>query len=379
VLDLAGEPIAGAYVAAVASEFQERGQRTDWVSARSDDAGRFELRGLSPDVRHCLLAGADRLATVLLDFPADELEGFDVELGDVLLPPPAILAGTVQDENGEAVTDVRVTLTGANADRGRLRDGADVEPSGGHYVEEREGRADAQGRFRFGSLPAGNYTLRASRRGSAAGASVRVAVAEGRIQDDLVLLYPRGESIRGTVVDDAGAGLGGVWIAARLKEPRSGDVDPRSTNASARTEPDGTFALEGLPAGTWHLTFIPVQVATDPDAPFIQQELEAVESAVEGEPLRVILPRGASIQGRLVDTSGAALVGYAVVAQDPVAKAATWGSSQADGSFLLEVAPGTVWTLEVRGSVQTEARDTVFHTIENVAAGTRDLVIEVER
>jgi hypothetical protein len=89
------------------------------------------------------------------------------------------------------------------------------------------------------------------------------------------------------------------------------------------------------------------------------------------------LPRGQSIRGRLVDPQGAALVGYVVVAQGG-AGASPSSSSADDGSFLLEVLPGTVWDLEVHGAWQTDDFGTIFHTELGIAAGTRELVLRVD-
>ena len=53
------------------------------------------------------------------------------------------------------------------------------------------------------------------------------------------------------------------------------------------------------------------------------------------------------------------------------------GASGDDGSFRLEVEPGTVWDLEVRGAPQSDAWEVVFHTELGIAAGTRELVLRV--
>jgi hypothetical protein len=52
-------------------------------------------------------------------------------------------------------------------------------------------------------------------------------------------------------------------------------------------------------------------------------------------------------------------------------------STDAEGRFKVAVPPGTVWTLEVRGSPQSEAYEQVFLTLPGVSAGTRDLVLQL--
>jgi RNA polymerase sigma factor (sigma-70 family) len=383
VLDAARVPLAGAYVAAVASEFGSEGQQTDWVSGRTDFAGRFELTGLSPAIRHALVASADGHATHVFDFPAEELAEPELELGDFVLGPAALLSGTVADEDGVPLPGVEVVLMGANHDRGRLRaepsSTSQLGPAGDWYVDSREGSTDAQGRFAFGSLPAGEFRLHARADGRPQSPSLKVSLGAGELREDLVLLYPRGETIRGTLVDAEGHGLAGVYVMAELSAARGGTLERRRTDAVLRTDADGAFEFAGLPAGTWSLDFRPYELDEDPDSPWLPLSLTGVESG--GEPLRAVLPRGASIRGRLVDARGAALIGYYVLANRPGPAGAggggPGGASGEDGSFRLEVEPGTVWDLEVHGAPQSDAWEIVFHTELGITAGTRDLVLRL--
>jgi hypothetical protein len=145
------------------------------------------------------------------------------------------------------------------------------------------------------------------------------------------------------------------------------------------TGPDGLFELRGLPPGKYHLRVDPFELASDPDFPWLGTELDVESAAPESaEPLRVVLPRGHSIRGRLVDESGAALVGYVVVGTSAATSASPAGTTAEDGSFTLEVLPGTVWDLEVHGAWQTAAWDTIFQTELGIAAGTRDLVLRID-
>ncbi len=202
-----GLPLAGAYVAAVASEETAEGQLTDWVSGRTDPAGCFELGGLVPELAHCLLASAEGYSTKVYDFPDGEQDEPDLDLGDVRLAPPAVLAGTVEDEESRPLAGLQVMLSGANSDRGSLRGTAEPwSRKGAWYVDSRTTVTDARGRFWFGALPAGRFALRASGRGQPPSPQVGLALEEGELRDGFVLVCARGERIHGTVVDPEGRG-----------------------------------------------------------------------------------------------------------------------------------------------------------------------------
>lgn len=384
VIDPEGRPLADAYVAAVASETGREGQRSEWLSGRTDFAGRFELGGLTPGLPHALLACAAGFATLVYDFPASEAEQAELDLGDVRLARPSMLAGRVEDETGRPLAGLEVLLSGANADRGRLRR-VELAPAGGWYVEHRSATTDAEGRFWFGALPAGTFSLGARSPGRPPSPRLPVELAEGELRENVVLAYPRGESIRGTIVDEQGHGLAGVYVNASLERARDGakgelaELRTRAT-ATARTNAEGLFVLEGLLPGTHHLDLHPFELEGDPEAPWLSSETraESVPPGAAAEPLRLVLARGRSIRGRLVDGTGAPLVGYIVVGTCESSLLSPSATSAEDGAFTLEVPAGTVWDLEVRGAWQTEAWETVYHTERGIAAGAREVQVRAE-
>jgi protocatechuate 3,4-dioxygenase beta subunit len=378
VLDAEARPLAGAYVAAVASVDGPEGQRTDWVSGTTDGGGEFELDGLTPDLRHCLLASADGFATQVYDFPPDELEQPELVLDAIELAAPAVLAGRVEDEEGRPVGDVEVTLAGANRDRGRFRIGSSLDPNGEGewYVNSRVARGGADGRFWFGALPAGTYEIRARRAGAPGSPSRRLEIEEGEMRDGFVLTFPRGEAIRGTVVDETGRGLDGVYVIASLEKPRVAGDAARRDGVSVRTDASGAFEIQGLVPGTYGLRLHPYELESNPDSPWLSDRIEGIASG--GDALRLVLPRGVSISGRLVDPSGAALVGYTILATRDGDGDSPGDATDAEGRFHLAVRPGTIWDLAVHGAPQTDAWRSIFAEEPSVAAGTHELVLHAD-
>jgi len=379
VLDAEHRPLADAYVAAVASEFLGEGQSTDWVSGRTDAAGRFELRGLAPALRHALLASCDGHATCVWDFPPEELEQPELELGALELARAGVVSGLVVDESGTPLPGMEVVLVGTNADRARLRGDAELALAGDWYVNTRTARADAGGRFTFGALPAGSFRLHARASGRPKGPPLELQLAQGETREGVELLYPAGETITGTVVDAEGRGIGGVYVNASLVAARGGSGGAPGTTVSFRTGGSGSFELTGLVPGAYDLDLWPFDAADEPDAPWLPARREAVESG--GPALRVELPRGVTIRGTLVDADGAALVGHIVLAEGigPFEDASASTATDDQGRFVLAVPRGAVFDLEVRGAPQTDAWDTVFLRETGIAAGDPDVRLRLSR
>ena len=374
VVDRDGQPVANAYVAAVASRLERSGQLTDWISGHTDPAGRFELESLTPDLVHALLVTAGGLATQVVDFPTSEPFEVELDLGDIVLAKPGFVSGTVQDEKGNPFANVEVKLTGTNADRGRLRSKATLPEGGDWYVDTRFARTDAQGRFWFGGLPAGSFVLHARTDGMPDGPNVAVPLSEGEAREDVVVLVPAGESIGGTVVDMEGHGLAHVYVTATLAELRRRGHGPRNCRATAITDENGAFDLRGLPAGRYELLLGPWELEGNPDFPWLATELDA-ESG--GEPLRLELERGTTIRGQLLDEKGAPIVGYLVAAKNPRHDGS--GTTGDDGGFAIAVRRGEVYDLEVIGpSAEFRVREQPFHTQPGIAAGTQDVILRVD-
>src|SRR5262249_50691558 len=125
-----------------------------------------------------------------------------VDLGDVLVPVGRTIVGRVVLANGDPVAEGRLEMTGANADRGRLRVGEPaIEMS--WYGAQEESKTAVDGRFAFVDLAPGRYEIGAGAAGmSSQHATVTVEAAADPAPVEI--RFPAGRSVRVTVVDDEG-------------------------------------------------------------------------------------------------------------------------------------------------------------------------------
>ncbi|MEO6710005.1 MAG: carboxypeptidase-like regulatory domain-containing protein [Planctomycetota bacterium] len=371
IVDGRGAPLSGALAAAIASDDGPQGQRTDWVSSRTDAAGRFEIDDLTSDLSHALMLSKHGYGTRVYDFPADERATVDLDLGTFSLGPPALIQGVVEDESGLGLADIEVILKGSNRDRWRLQkeQSAPERGIGDWYTDSRGTRTDAAGRFSFGELAAGTYSLRARQRGRPDSKSLGVSLAESERKEQVKLLLPSGSRLRGRVVDPEGRPVAGVSLsvnATKLREPST------STGAmtSARSDADGRFEFLGLGAGEYQLFAGAWRTeGADSDTPLLGTTLDSVST--DSQDLEIVLARGATIRGSLHDASGAAVFGYSITNQGQTGQNRLI-STDANGEFCLTVPAGSSCELEVRGPVVADWNQVLL--VEHaVAAGTRGL------
>lgn len=138
--------------------------------------------------------------------------------------------------------------------------------------------------------------------------------------------------LRGRVVDEAGEPVAGARLALRWQDHLPEDPDRmvgEPVLRSARSETDGRFEIHEIPEGTAYLGaaalgFVPVE----------GMELTLPRPATAGE-LRLVLSRGAVLQGRVTNAAGEPVPAVRVAAGDA---GATTGD---DGLYWLEGAePG---------------------------------------
>ncbi|GJM20850.1 MAG: hypothetical protein DHS20C15_07650 [Planctomycetota bacterium] len=249
------------------------------AAGRDDDdpRGAYFIKGIDPD-------GA-LLEFVAPRFAAHELE-IDAAGGDefsehrVELLPASLLAGVVLDGNGEALPEALVKVTAYEPPSEQI-DGVisfteDVSINVGENetVDWTRVRTDSQGRFRFESLPAGEWVVEASSPEAAPGEPAQVSLEEGEQRTGLVLRLESAGWVSGVVLEEDGTPVSHADVIAKFLDAApagggpagalseqiggafaaelglGGGDDQRSVACNA----DGRFELRGLAPGRWEFS-----------------------------------------------------------------------------------------------------------------------------
>ena len=373
VIDPEGDAVAGAYVAAAASDRSGGNQKLDWIAVRTDEDGRFELVDLRPDVRHVLYVVREGFATVAYDFPDVEREQRTIDLGTLALQEPFVLRGVVVGTDGAPLADCRVELTGVNDDRGLL---------GGSPVEgveslcgRRVGRTDHRGRFSFADLAPAEYRLGVRPKDADwHHESVRVGHA-GRVQE-LRIELQTGLAISGNVFDPAGEPLPNVIVVVQPKQGTAGE------GGSSLTDAGGGFRVAGLEPGLFQLEAFPMEIVNERRPPLLSTVMDVVSGA---PPLVVHLWNANSISGRVLDAEGRAVHNASVRALDSDGELTALTTTDPGGAFQLLLEGGQVVLLVATpppldggAFYEFEQVDPALAArLEEVAVGTGGLVLRL--
>lgn len=216
-------------------------------------------------------------------------------------------------------------------------------------AKERVAKSDADGRFRLAGLRPGAYELSAREGARNTRAPVRVGLGIAEQQSNIVVLIGPAATIRGKVIDDAGAPAAAVTVRA---------VNGYGQERIATSDDAGLFKLEGLPSSSWALEgtsdrylmeghAIVELKTTDVDdvVVHVRHGLEVKGHVEPREVCSVELPdadTGDAYTGRksiMVTTSDSGDFRFAVLAPGPATLSARCPNGD-EGTINVEVAPG---------------------------------------
>lgn len=277
----------------------------------------FSIGGWRGEI-HAGTGGGDGLSSAersaVLDGVANRnaASGDDAEDGarrTPLAPPPrASDATAAAPKSDKPVLQGRVIAAGTDGDTGV--EGAvvfastssdwvqlplDLEPDGlpKNWVRVEKTTTDSEGRYRFESLKPGPLRIAARAGGFAPRYVDRLDLPDKREFTAPDIRLERGVVLSGKIVDREGHGIGGARLLAALdmsSEGKSISVPGRGVPLATSSD-DGTFRIDQLAAGPWHLII-------DSPAHAIGEEEGRTERAGEAKQgLVFVLDYGIEIQG----------------------------------------------------------------------------------
>ncbi|MBL8753836.1 MAG: carboxypeptidase regulatory-like domain-containing protein [Planctomycetes bacterium] len=330
VVDAAGAPLAGVYVAAAAADQGgvDGWFRSDWQSQRSGADGRFQFAGLRPGLPYEVVLVRAGFGAAVVAAPGPAAGSSVVDLGDLQLQAGGVVAGTLVDEHGVAVAGQEVLLAGTNADRWRLvgTPPADDYRALDPYVANRRALSDEAGRFQFVDVAAGDYRVHCQRPDRSKPAEAAVAVVAGGVAEVRLALFV-GFELAGKVTVCDGGPLPKCYCSV---DPEDG----QTTSADVEVRSDGTFVATGLQRGNYQVTVYPYGSDTDTARGRLFQSREFAHVAAGTRGFVGEVPVLGLVQGSLRTADQMPAVGCFLVLHDGAATVASTAIGP-NGAFAL--------------------------------------------
>ncbi len=301
--------------------FERTRRRTDRDEKIRDEQGRFFLREILPgDYRLCVSAEgrAPGVTDIITVEKGRTVEGLFITLG-----PGGSISGEVRDWQGP-VKKAEVLIA-----RDRTR------PPGLALALESvsECRTGRNGEFLLKNLPKGRFVLDAVDSNHPDASSNPIELEAGQTVEGMVIMFPGGGTITGTVLDAMGIPIESARVFCSSED---GSTKRESSNV------DGRFEFKGLGEGRFTIRLI-----SGPGSFFSRNEGpdSVTVSIAEGEVKDIVLSEppltGATVSGTVTDGGMPLDNGFLTVSGTPDSGVRT-AVINSDGSYAVEgVEPGT--------------------------------------
>ena len=189
------------------------------------------------------------------------------------MPPRQMKTGTARirgrvlsSETGDALRRVQVRVSGPD-------------------IGSKSATTDGEGRFEFRDLPAGRFSVSATKSGyvSVQYGQMRpfesgkaIELAEGQLLDKADMLMPRGSVISGRVLDEFGDPVTDAMVSTMRLTWSNGRRRLQPAGRTAMTNDLGQFRLYGLPPGDYYVS------ATMRDMAVVEMSIAAMGMATPG-------------------------------------------------------------------------------------------------
>jgi protocatechuate 3,4-dioxygenase beta subunit len=360
VLSPDGRPVRGARVG-VAQGDDQFGVFMSMmgVSTRpvlTDPEGGFRLTVPAGAGSATLAASADGFVEGRSD-PVAVSTGAEVEGVVIRLRAGASVAGSVFGEDGAPVKGAVVRVL-------EIEEGVDTTNEWTWRWRLRQAEAhlvDEDGGFRVEGLKPGRAILAAEAPGHQEVVLQGLTLSEGSTLSGQVVRLPKGLAIAGIVTDEGGAPIAGARVSHASAD---GSMSRASWTGGAPTDAKGRFEIDRLRAGNYNLT-----ASADGRA-----RVSVGGVAAGTKDVRIVMPEGRSIEGRVVQPDGSAAARVRVWANKPDGSSNGWAQTDEEGKFKIDgLGPGP-HNLGARSSDPKHRQVQV----EGIQAGTRGVEIRLE-
>lgn len=347
---IAGLP-PGEYIVGVAEQMMR-------VTEREDAEGGISLDQATLAITYYSGATSTRSATTLKINAGEETEDIDITLVERSTHQ---LSGTVTARgDGRPVARARVSLVSKDRDEAL---------SNIYAWGERSASTDAEGRWTFDEVTDGGYTITVTPESIEEYNSMRGRAAPGRAPQRFVSkrqdVTLAGVDVTGLTIEVSGGGRisGKVVVEGGKPLPPNIIVYPETAGAEKKmvmTEPrtvapDGSFTLDGIPAGGFYLW-----ASAHPESKFYTKSVIAdgidilrgapleIEEDAEIKSVRIVIASDvATLTGRVIaEQNGVPLRGASLMLmpveseRQQMRGARLYGFTNAEGQFTIKGAPG---------------------------------------